>query len=89
MKKYFAGFVALILALSAFAFPKIGAKNNINYYWYKRTAVNTYVADGVGVNPAVGCTTGNDLCAKGFLTSQTPSSITDATMGDTPDRKFH
>lgn len=88
MKKFFVGSLALLIALSAVALPKIGAKG-MDYYWYKRTGLNTYVADGVGPNPGVGCTTGSERCAKGFSLSQTPSSITDATTGDTPDRWFH
>lgn len=86
MKKYITGVVAVLIALSAVALPDLNSKK-LSYFWYKRTAPNTYVADGQGTDPLTSCPNGSVICAKGFLDSHNPNSITDATMGDTPDRK--
>ena len=86
MKKYVTGIIAILIAVSAVAFPTLNSKA-VDYFWYKRTGTNTYVANGHGTDPLVGCSGSGHICAKGFLNQQQdPSSITDATMGDTPDR---
>jgi hypothetical protein len=85
MKKYLTGIVAVLIAVSAVALPKLNSKA-VDYYWYKRTGTNTYVSNGHGTDPLVSCSGSLNICAKGFLTQQNASNITDATLGDTPDR---
>lgn len=85
MKKYVTGIIAILIAVSAVAFPKLNSKS-VDYFWYKRTGPNTYVANGQGTDPLVNCSGSGHICAKGFLNQQNPSSITDVTLGDTPDR---
>lgn len=79
--------VAIVLAVSAFAFPALNKAQE--YHWYTRNANGTYSEDVVGENPSSGCLNGQDICAKGFLSARTPSTISDVTPADTPDRKFH
>lgn len=81
MKKYVTGLVAVMLAISAFALPRLSSKN-VDYYWYKRTGSGTYVSNGQGPEPNVSCSGSTKICAKGFLNSQTESLITDATVAD-------
>lgn len=79
MKKYLAGFIALILAFSATAFTNIENSKKVSLHWYHRNAADTYVADGVGTDPNYACTSGLTICDKGFTTSQDPSKIKDNT----------
>ena len=85
MKKYVTGVIAILIAVSAVAFPTLNSKA-VDYFWYKRTGPDTYVSNGQGSDPLVSCSGSGHICAKGFLSQQNPSSITDATTGDTPDR---
>ena len=80
MKKYAIGFTAVCLAVAAAAFT--APKKEVNYYWYKRTAANSYTADGMGADPQVSCSGSGQFCAKGFLSSQVASSIKDNTVAD-------
>jgi hypothetical protein len=74
-----AAIVALAMALGLSAFTSNSKDELTNYYWYLRTATNTYVSDGFGPNPSSGCSNGPVICAKGFLSTQVPSQILDAT----------
>lgn len=81
MKKFLTGVVALMIALSAVAFPKMMNKD-VDYFWYKRTGVDTYVSNGHGPDPNVSCSGSGNICAKGFLNSQTAGDIRDNTMAN-------
>jgi len=81
MKRYLSALIALTLAVSAVALPKLTGKD-VDYFWYKRTGVDTYAANGHGPNPNVTCSGSGNICAKGFLTSQSAGSITDNTPAD-------
>ena len=81
MKKYAMGFTALIIAISAVALPRL-SNSHVDYFWYKRTGADTYVANGHGPDPNVTCSGSGNICAKGFLSSQTPGSIKDNSMAD-------
>ena len=82
MKKYLVGMIAIVLAFSATAFTKIENAKKANLYWYHRTGLNTYVADGFGASGNTPCPGGAVICDKGFLTSQVAGNIKDNTMAN-------
>ena len=91
MKKFFPGILALGLAVGAVAFTEIKESKADSFYWYKRTAANTYVVDHspntATPTPSTSCNGGSTICVKGFAAPQTPSSITDAMTSDKEEKK--
>jgi len=83
MKRYIFSISAVMIAIGSVAFTHVKESNMVNYHWYKRTAANTYVADGTGANPASQCSAGAVICAKGFTSPQTPAAIKDVTTAQT------
>lgn len=77
MKKYLFGIVAMLFAVGTVAFTT--SSKDFSLHWYKRTAPDTYVADGVGADPIVICDGIGTICAKGFISPQTEGDIRDNT----------
>ncbi|MFT3701202.1 MAG: hypothetical protein QM802_02475 [Agriterribacter sp.] len=91
MKRYSIGVLALCLALGAVAFTEIKKSSATNYFWYRRTSANVYVDDltpnTAQPSPSVTCSGAASICVKGFLASQTASSIKDTTSAQQEQKK--
>jgi len=79
MKRYGSAVIALLMAVSASAFTNGG---KLNLFWYHRTGVDTYVADGQGTDPDTPCSGSGQICAKGFSSQKDPSTIKDNTLAN-------
>jgi hypothetical protein len=89
MKKYLAGMIAVIIAvtLTAFTTNQNGDEKKFDtlYYWYTDgSALGTYIGDFTSHSAAVGGSTCNDLggnvCARGFTQAQ----LVNQTIGNPP-----
>lgn len=76
MKKYISGFLAIIIAVTAFAFTKPTEKKFVDYYWFQTNASGTTVmqparSDIASPTDPSGCTLGADYCSLAFDQSKT------------------
>ena len=70
MKRITSGIIAVIIAVTAFAFTKADKESRTSYYWFK-TQNNGTVIDATSVPPfqasdPFGCSSGPNGCSKAF-----------------------
>lgn len=91
MKRFISGLIALSLALGGVAFTEVKDSSLTDYYWYRRTAANTYVDDyspnSPHTLPSTSCSGTSSICVKGFINSQVASSIMDTTTAQQQQKK--
>lgn len=94
MKRFFPGLLALSLAVGAVAFKEVRDASRANLFWYVRTGLNTYREDTTPniarTSPtSVSCDTGPVICAKGFTSSLSASTIKDTTTATEQQMQLH